>query len=174
MTVRTRSGGGALTKQECRMPVLQARDEKSSKLEDFWNAKTEAVRNKLDRHGAGDTSWIENIAECPVYYPTKQDFMQDPLHYIQKIAAEASKYGECLNVGHLLCAFHVVNACLFLTLHDFCSGMCKIVSPVVASVPAGMVLSKEQSGFKFTTRVQPMRLSNWDKDDKITFPMSGR
>lgn len=127
------------------MPVLQARDEKSSKLEDFWNAKTEAVRNKLDRHGAGDTSWIENIAECPVYYPTKQDFMQDPLHYIQKIAAEASKYG-----------------------------MCKIVSPVVASVPAGMVLSKEQSGFKFTTRVQPMRLSNWDKDDKITFPMSGR
>jgi hypothetical protein len=52
--------------------------------------------------------------------------------------------------------------------------MCKIVSPVVASVPAGIVLSKEKPGFKFTTRVQPMRLSNWDKDDKNIFYMSGR
>eukprot|EP00250_Pteridium_aquilinum_P000026 c10040_g1_i1 orf=2-2707(-) len=145
MTVSTRSGGDALKKQECRFPLLQAIDEKSSKLQDFWNAKNEGVKSKADRHAVGDAKWIESIAECPVYHPTQEDFMGDPLQYIQKIAAEASKYG-----------------------------MCKIVSPVVASVPAGMVFSKEQSGFRFTTRVQPMRLSNWDKDDKIIFPMSGR
>ncbi|XP_020271955.1 lysine-specific demethylase JMJ706-like [Asparagus officinalis] len=54
------------------------------------------------------------------------------------------------------------------------SGICKIVSPISASVPAGVVLMKEKPGFKFTTRVQPFRLSEWDIDDKITFFMSGR
>jgi len=54
------------------------------------------------------------------------------------------------------------------------SGICKIVSPISASVPAGVVLMKEKSGFKFTTRVQPFRLSEWDVDDKMTFFMSGR
>lgn len=53
-------------------------------------------------------------------------------------------------------------------------GICKIVSPVSASVPAGAVLMKEQAGFKFSTRVQPLRLSEWDTDDKISFFMSGR
>ncbi|KAB1222263.1 Lysine-specific demethylase 5B [Morella rubra] len=33
---------------------------------------------------------------------------------------------------------------------------------------------KEKSGFKFTTRVQPLRLAEWDSDDKVTFFMSGR
>ncbi|XP_010245224.1 PREDICTED: lysine-specific demethylase JMJ706-like isoform X2 [Nelumbo nucifera] len=32
----------------------------------------------------------------------------------------------------------------------------------------------EKAGFKFTTRVQPLRLAEWDEDDKITFFMSGR
>lgn len=54
------------------------------------------------------------------------------------------------------------------------AGICKIVSPVVSSVSAGTVLSKERSNFKFTTRVQPMRLANWDSKDHITFLISGR
>ncbi|XP_057521129.1 lysine-specific demethylase JMJ13 isoform X2 [Amaranthus tricolor] len=33
---------------------------------------------------------------------------------------------------------------------------------------------KEKAGFKFTTRVQPLRLSEWDTEDKVTFFMSGR
>lgn len=33
---------------------------------------------------------------------------------------------------------------------------------------------KEKSNFKFTTRVQPLRLAEWDSDDKVTFFMSGR
>eukprot|EP00250_Pteridium_aquilinum_P023238 c2646_g1_i1 orf=519-1592(+) len=137
-----RSGGDALKQRDCRRPLLQCRDEKSCKQKDSWSARNAEV--KVDRHGAGQTDWIDKIAWCPMYYPTKEEFV-DPLQYIQNIAPEASEYG-----------------------------MCKIVSPVVASVPAGTVLMKEQSSFKFTTRVQPMRLSNWDKDDKTTFPMSGR
>lgn len=33
---------------------------------------------------------------------------------------------------------------------------------------------KEKAGFKFTTRVQPLRLAEWDNEDKVTFFMSGR
>ncbi|KAK1368024.1 hypothetical protein POM88_034116 [Heracleum sosnowskyi] len=44
--------------------------------------------------------------------------------------------------------------------------VCKIFSPLNASVPAGIVLMKEKAGFKFTTRVQPLRLAEWDTDDR--------
>ena len=54
------------------------------------------------------------------------------------------------------------------------TGICKIISPVSASVPAGIVLMKEKAGFKFTTRVQPLRLAEWDSSDRVTFFMSGR
>jgi hypothetical protein len=54
------------------------------------------------------------------------------------------------------------------------SGICKIVSPVSASVPAGVVLMKEQPNFKFMTRVQPLRLAEWAEDDTVTFFVSGR
>ncbi|KAI5067853.1 hypothetical protein GOP47_0016198 [Adiantum capillus-veneris] len=145
MTVGTRSGGDALKKQELLVPLLQTLDEKATKLQHFWNGRFEVMTNKVDKHGIGDACWIEDLKECPVYYPTKEDFVEDPLCYIRKIAAEASKYG-----------------------------ICKIVSPVIASVPAGVVLSKEQSGFRFTTRIQPMRISNWDNDDKVAFPIKGR
>ncbi|XP_038726324.1 lysine-specific demethylase JMJ706-like isoform X2 [Tripterygium wilfordii] len=52
--------------------------------------------------------------------------------------------------------------------------MCKIISPLSASVTAGIVLMKEKAGFKFTTRMQPLRLAEWDIDDRVTFFMSGR
>ncbi|TKY58546.1 Lysine-specific demethylase JMJ706 [Spatholobus suberectus] len=48
-----------------------------------------------------------------------------------------------------------------------------IISPLSASVPAGIVLMKEQAAFKFTTRVQPLRLAEWDTEDKVMFFMSG-
>lgn len=63
---------------------------------------------------------------------------------------------------------------LFSPFYVLVSGICKIISPLSASVPAGIVLMREKSGFKFTTRVQPLRLAEWDSDDKVTFFMSGR
>ncbi|KAL5551048.1 hypothetical protein UlMin_001224, partial [Ulmus minor] len=101
-------------------------------------------KRKVDKFDTSDLEWTEKIPECPVYCPTKEEF-EDPLVYLQKIGPEASKYG-----------------------------IIKIVSPLTASVPAGLVLMKEKVGFKFTTRVQPLRLAEWDTDDKVTFFMSGR
>eukprot|EP00256_Glycine_max_P055155 XP_014622207.1 jmjC domain-containing protein isoform X3 [Glycine max] len=101
-------------------------------------------KRKVDKFDTNDLDWTDKILECPVYSPTKEEF-EDPLIYLQKIAPEASKYG-----------------------------ICKIISPLSASVPAGVVLMKEKAGFKFTTRVQPLRLAEWDTEDKVTFFMSGR
>ncbi|KAK2662666.1 hypothetical protein Ddye_001240 [Dipteronia dyeriana] len=102
------------------------------------------LKRKVDKFDTNDLEWTDKIPDCPVYCPTKEEF-EDPLVYLQKIAPEASRYG-----------------------------VCKIISPLSASVPAGVVLVKEKAGFKFTTRVQPLRLAEWDTDDKVTFFMSGR
>lgn len=101
-------------------------------------------KRKVEKFNMSDLDWIDKIPECPVYCPTRDEF-EDPLVYLQRIAPEASKYG-----------------------------ICKVISPISASVPAGVVLMKEKAGFKFTTRVQPLRLAEWDSDDKVTFFMSGR
>ncbi|KAE9613279.1 putative [histone H3]-lysine-36 demethylase [Lupinus albus] len=101
-------------------------------------------KRKVHKFDSSDLEWTDKIPECPVYSPSKEEF-EDPLAYLQKIAPEASKYG-----------------------------ICKIISPLSASVPAGVVLMKENAGFKFTTRVQPLRLAEWDTEDKVTFYMSGR
>ncbi|KAL9999381.1 putative transcription factor & chromatin remodeling JUMONJI family [Helianthus debilis subsp. tardiflorus] len=105
----------------------------------------DAISNqKVEKFDATDLDWTDKMPECPVYYPSKEQF-EDPLAYLQKIAPDASKYG-----------------------------ICKIVSPLSASVPAGVVLMKEKAGFRFTTRVQPLRLAEWNTEDKVTFYMSGR
>ncbi|KAL0913771.1 hypothetical protein M5K25_017256 [Dendrobium thyrsiflorum] len=108
------------------------------------SSKDAFSKHILENFDMSNMEWIDKIPECPVFFPTKDEF-DDPLIYLQKIAPAASKYG-----------------------------ICKIISPICASVPAGVVLMKEQNGFKFTTRVQPFRLSEWSAEDKVTFFMSGR
>ncbi|RZC44373.1 hypothetical protein C5167_037309 [Papaver somniferum] len=43
--------------------------------------------------------------------------------------------------------------------------ICKIIYPVNASVPAGVVLMKEKANFKFKARVQPLRPAEWSTED---------
>ncbi|XP_024987920.1 lysine-specific demethylase JMJ706-like [Cynara cardunculus var. scolymus] len=86
-----------------------------------------------------DLEWINRITECPVYHPAIEDF-EDPLEYLQKIAPEASKYG-----------------------------VCKIVPPLTSGAPTGVVMKKEKPGFRFTPKVQPLRIARWTMDDKNTF-----
>ncbi|CAN6294130.1 unnamed protein product [Urochloa humidicola] len=102
------------------------------------------AKRKVEKFDMSNLEWIDKIPECPVYSPTREEF-EDPIAYIQKISPEAAKYG-----------------------------ICKIVAPVSAYVPAGVVLMKEQPNFKFMTRVQPLRLAEWAEDDTVTFFMSGR
>ncbi|XP_057972811.1 lysine-specific demethylase JMJ13-like [Malania oleifera] len=103
-----------------------------------------STKSKVDQFNTAGLEWIDKIPDCPVFHPSKEEF-EDPLAYLWKIAPEASKYG-----------------------------ICKIVSPLNASIPPGIVLMKEKKGFKFTTSVQPLRLAEWDMDDKVTFSVSGR
>ncbi|KAL1834399.1 hypothetical protein ACET3Z_004050 [Daucus carota] len=115
-----------------------------ARLGDASNGRDIFSKQNFAKFDTTNLEWVDKIEECPVYHPSKEEF-EDPLVYLQKIAPEASKYG-----------------------------ICKIVSPLIASVPAGIVLMKENTGFKFTTRVQPLRLAEWDTDDRVTFFMSGR
>ncbi|KAJ8538734.1 hypothetical protein K7X08_030030 [Anisodus acutangulus] len=139
-----RSGGDALrSSASCGVRIHVNADMHSGSGTPL-NVRDIFSKHKVAKFDMSDLEWTDKIPECPVYYPSKEEF-EDPLVYLQKITPEASKYG-----------------------------ICKIVSPITASVPAGVVLMKEKVGFKFTTRVQPLRLAEWDADDKVTFFMSGR
>lgn len=142
--MNARSGGDALTASASCGIRLHSDADSFSCYAAGTNGKNYFPKRKVDKFNTNDLDWTDKIPECPVYHPTKDEF-DDPLVYLEKIAPEASKYG-----------------------------ICKIVSPITASVPAGVVLMKEQAGFRFTTRVQPLRLAEWDTDDKVTFFMSGR
>lgn len=139
-----RSGGDVLAPPESGRVLSHHKNGKHLQGNETPEVKADFVNGMADKFGTSEFSWIDDIPSCPVYYPTKEEF-EDPSAYIQTIAPFASKHG-----------------------------ICKIVSPLVASVPAGVVLMKEKVGFKFTTRVQPLRFANWDTEDKITFSMSGR
>ncbi|PON85397.1 JmjC- JMjN-domain containing protein [Trema orientale] len=139
-----RSGGDALRASASCGVRIHGNADFFSQSNGSLNGKGVISKRKVDKFDTSDMEWTEKIPDCPVYCPTKEEF-EDPLVYLQKIAPEASRYG-----------------------------MIKIVSPLTATVPAGVVLMKEQPGFKFTTRVQPLRLAEWDTDDKVTFFMSGR
>ncbi|KAH6830968.1 Transcription factor jumonji family protein / zinc finger family protein [Perilla frutescens var. hirtella] len=139
-----RSGGDALRTSAA--PCGVRLHNHADLYSEFGNSSTRKdvfSKSKVAKFDTSDLEWTDKIPECPVYRPTKEEF-QNPLVYLQKIAPEASKYG-----------------------------ICKIVSPVSASVPAGVVLTKEKAGFNFTTRVQPLRFAEWDSEDKVTFFMSG-
>lgn len=127
-----RSGGDGLRIRESRRVLFSERAEKLAQCKETSEIRADFTKCKVDKFNTSKSCWIDNIPSCPVFSPTKEEF-EDPLAYIQSIAPVASKYG-----------------------------ICKIISPLVASVTAGMVLMKEKPGFRFTTRVQPLRLANWD------------
>ncbi|PKA55729.1 Lysine-specific demethylase REF6 [Apostasia shenzhenica] len=146
----------------------------------IMHSKDFSSNYKVKSFDISNLEWIDKIPECPVFCPTKDEF-EDPLVYLQKITPIASKYGGPLRANSIPSISPPSTACcpLFSTLHfiEICfdlAGICKIVSPICASVPAGVVMMKEKGEFKFTTHMQPLRLSEWSLDDKITFFMSGR
>ncbi|KAK7244649.1 hypothetical protein RIF29_39474 [Crotalaria pallida] len=107
------------------------------------NEKNSSISYKVGEFDMSDVEWTNKIPECPVYHPSEKEF-EDPFVNLHKIAPEASKFG-----------------------------ICKIVSPIIASIPAALVLTKEKEDFMFETNIQPLRLSEWNEKDKITF-MRGR
>ncbi|KAJ8650531.1 hypothetical protein MRB53_003554 [Persea americana] len=139
-----RSGGDALKASAVCGTGLHGNEHAELQPSDASSERDIISKRKVEKFETTDLGWLDTIPDCPVFSPTKEEF-EDPLVYLQRIAPEASKYG-----------------------------ICKIISPLSASVPAGVVLMKEKAGFKFTTRVQPLRFAKWDSDDRVTFYMSGR
>lgn len=144
MNLMTRSSGDALRGSASCGVRSLGNADVSAQTGGVVKGQDSMSKPKVEKYDATDLDWTDRMPECPVYHPSKEEF-EDPLAYLQKVAPEASKYG-----------------------------ICKIVSPLSATVPAGMVLMKEKAGFRFTTRVQPLRLAEWNTDDKVTFFMSGR
>ena len=57
------------------------------------NRNKDFSKRKMDKFHCSDLEWIDEIPECPVYHPSEGEF-EDPLVYLQKIAPEASRYGQ--------------------------------------------------------------------------------
>lgn len=151
--LRGAEGNGVITRITIELLVIASINQSMVSMvrseDDILHGKDERnhfkeIKCKANMVGSDGMNWINNIPICPTFYPTMEEF-EDPLSYLENIAPVASKFG-----------------------------ICKIVSPISTSVPAGVVLMKEKSGFKFTTRVQPLKVAKWDSDDLTKYYMSGR
>ena len=88
-----RSGGDALrVSASCGMR-LHGNAESFSRSNGASSEKDVFSKCRVDKFDTSDLEWTEKIPECPVYCPTKEEF-EDPLVYLQKIAPEASRYGN--------------------------------------------------------------------------------
>lgn len=93
----TRSGGDSLrASSSC---GIGSQNEPCARLGDVSSGRSFFSKQKVDKFHTADREWIDKIKECPVYYPSKKDF-EDPLVYLQKIAPEASKFGNDATYKH--------------------------------------------------------------------------
>ncbi|CAK0750013.1 hypothetical protein CVIRNUC_001956 [Coccomyxa viridis] len=82
---------------------------------------------KVAAFHAHNADWMAAMPEAPVFRPTAEEF-QDPLAYIRRIRPDAERYG-----------------------------ICKIIPPVHATVPASKVLrGPNDEELQFRTRYQPV------------------
>lgn len=87
------------------------------------NGKESISKQKVERFDTTDLDWTDKMPECPVYFPSKEEF-EDPLAYLQKIAPEASKYGN----GSLICNGTVcsLRKHVYVFMHRLCLSLLAI------------------------------------------------
>lgn len=91
--VMNRSGGDALQSDASCGVRIHGNLDIYPRFGASLNGKDVFSKHRVQKFETSDLDWIERIPECPVYSPTKEEF-EDPLVYLQKIAPEASKYGN--------------------------------------------------------------------------------
>ena len=80
-----------------------------------WKNGPSIGNDDFSKRGVGkfhcsDLEWINKIPECPVYHPSKEEF-EDPLVYLQKIARDASSYGQ---ISYFFFSIHIIIPCNIL------------------------------------------------------------
>ena len=91
--VAARSGGDALrTPANCGARLHANNGAAGLPSTSSAQDKDPFVKHKVDKFDMSNLEWIDEIPECPVYHPTKEEF-EDPLAYVQKISPVAAKYG---------------------------------------------------------------------------------
>lgn len=88
-----RSGGDALRAPASCGVRLHGNLDTFSRSGRASNGNDAFSKHNVAKFDVNDLEWTEKIPECPVYSPSKEEF-QDPLVYLQKIAPEASRYGN--------------------------------------------------------------------------------
>lgn len=96
----SRSGGDALRASASCGIRLHGNVDSFSRSNAAPNVKDVFSKRKVDKFDTDDLEWTGKIPECPVYHPTKEEF-EDPLIYLQKIAPEASRYGNFPSIAYL-------------------------------------------------------------------------
>lgn len=93
MNLMTRSSGDALRgSASCGVRLLGNADV-SAQTGGVVKGQNSMSKPKVEKYDATDLDWTDRMPECPVYHPSKEEF-EDPLAYLQKVAPEASKYGN--------------------------------------------------------------------------------
>ncbi|KAJ9535880.1 hypothetical protein OSB04_un000968 [Centaurea solstitialis] len=108
------------------------------------NGRDTMSKQKVEKFETTDLDWTDKMPECPVYYPSKEEF-EDPLAYLQKISPEASRYDSSTHV-YPLCT---LNLKLVPAVEDW-EGMRNLVSALPRSLtrlilvtPVGVTKSNE-------------------------------
>lgn len=92
-----RSGGDALrSSAACGVRILSNNNLLPKSHHGASTGNGGFLKQKVDKFHVDNLDWTEKIPECPVYYPSKAEF-DDPLVYLQKIAPEASRYGNLIS-----------------------------------------------------------------------------
>lgn len=94
----SRSGGDALRASASCGLRLHGNADSISQSNGASSVKDVFSKRKVDKFDTSDLEWTDKIPECPVYFPTKEEF-EDPLVYLQKIAPEASRCGNCSSMN---------------------------------------------------------------------------
>lgn len=86
----TRSGGDALGASAC--GATNRESLALSRLAFSSGSKDAFSKQRVDKFNTTDLGWLDQIPECPVFRPSKEEF-EDPLTYLQRIAPVASQFG---------------------------------------------------------------------------------
>lgn len=90
----TRSGGDALRgSASYRDRLFSNLDVYAQPAAASMHERNAMSKRKVEKFDTNDLDWTAKIPECPVYFPSKEEF-DDPLVYLQKIAPEASRFGN--------------------------------------------------------------------------------